>query len=55
MEKKEKFDFEAFEKSDTLRLKQGERLLGKEGVLTTLLRDFLEKARWFPKYRFRLP
>lgn len=44
MEKKEKFDFEAFKKSAAQRLKQGESLLGKEGVLTPLLRDFLEEA-----------
>lgn len=41
---KEKFDFENFKKTAAQRLKQGESLLGKEGVLTPLLKDFLEEA-----------
>lgn len=38
------FDFEAFKKDAAIRLKKGESLLGKEGVLTPLLKDFLEEA-----------
>lgn len=41
---KEKFDFESFKKTAAQRLKQGDSLLGKEGVLTPLLKDFLEEA-----------
>jgi transposase-like protein len=44
MENKEKFDFENFKKTAALRLKKGESLLGREGVLTPLLKDFLEEA-----------
>jgi putative transposase len=38
------FDFDAFKKSASSRLKQGDSLLGKEGVLTPLLKEFLEEA-----------
>jgi putative transposase len=44
MENKGKFDFDAFKKTAAQRLKQGDSLLGKEGVLTPLLKDFLEEA-----------
>lgn len=46
MEKEEKqsFDFDAFKKQAASRLKSGETLLGKDGVFTPLLRDFLEEA-----------
>ena len=43
MEKK-KFDYEAFKKDASKRLKNGESLLGKDGVFTTILRDFLEAS-----------
>lgn len=43
MEKKP-FDFEAFKKEAASRLKSGDTLLGKEGVLTPLLKEFLEEA-----------
>jgi transposase-like protein len=44
MEKQEKqpFDFEAFKKKAAERIKKGDELLGKEGVLTPLLKEFLE-------------
>ena len=41
---KQQFDFGAFKKSAAERLKQGDSLLGKEGVLTPLLKEFLEEA-----------
>jgi transposase-like protein len=41
---KQAFDFDAFKKSAASRLKQGDSLLGKEGVLTPLLKEFLEEA-----------
>lgn len=46
MEKEEKqpFDFDAFKKQAASRLKSGETLLGRDGVFTPLLRDFLEEA-----------
>jgi transposase-like protein len=37
-----KFDYEKFKKEAAQRLKNGESLLGKEGVFTNLLKDFLE-------------
>ena len=40
----EKFNFEEFEQSSIERLKRGEALLGKDGILTPLLKQFLEKA-----------
>lgn len=43
MEKKG-FDFEAFKKGAQARLKKGDSLLGKEGVLTPLLKEFLEEG-----------
>lgn len=43
MEKKS-FDFEAFKKDASARLKKGDSLLGKEGVLTPLLKEFLEES-----------
>ncbi len=43
MEKKN-FDFESFKKQATSRLKNGESLLGKDGVLTPLLKEFLKGA-----------
>lgn len=42
--RKDKFDFETFKKTAAHRLKQGDSLLGREGVLTPLLKDFLEEA-----------
>ena len=46
MEKENKpaFDFEAFKKQAAARLKKGETLLGKEGVFTPLIKEFLEEA-----------
>lgn len=46
MEKQEKqsFDFEAFKKQAAERIKKGDTLLGKEGVLTPLLKEFLEAS-----------
>lgn len=41
---KQGFDFEAFKKAATARLKKGDSLLGKEGVFTPLLKEFLEEA-----------
>lgn len=41
---KQTFDFEAFKKQATSRLKKGETLLGKDGVFTPLLKEFLEEA-----------
>jgi transposase-like protein len=41
---KEKFNYEEFEKASIERLKKGDALLGKEGILTPLLKQFLEKA-----------
>lgn len=38
------FDFEAFKKQAAARLKKGESLLGKEGVFTPLIKEFLEEA-----------
>ncbi|MDF9796259.1 transposase-like protein [Catalinimonas alkaloidigena] len=38
------FDFNEFEKEAIKSLKDGQGLLGKEGVLTPLLKRFLEKA-----------
>jgi len=39
-----KFDFEGFEEEAIKRLERGDSLLGKGGVLTPLLKRFLEKA-----------
>jgi putative transposase len=41
---KQSFDFEAFKKQAATRLKSGESLLGKDGVFTPLLKEFLEEA-----------
>lgn len=41
---KQSFDFEAFKKQAAVRLKNGETLLGKDGVFTPLLKEFLEEA-----------
>lgn len=41
---KQNFDFEAFKKQAATRLKKGDTLLGKEGVLTPLLKEFLKGA-----------
>lgn len=41
---KQTFDFEAFKKQAATRLKNGETLLGKDGVFTPLLKEFLEEA-----------
>lgn len=41
---KQKFDFEAFKKEAAERLKKGGTVLGKEGVFTPLLKEFLEEA-----------
>ena len=40
----DKFNFDKFEESAIQNLKDGQGLLGKEGVLTPLLKRFLEKA-----------
>lgn len=40
----DKFDFNQFEEAAIQQLKDGQGLLGKEGVLTPLLKRFLEKA-----------
>lgn len=42
--KKQNFDYEAFMKEGAERLKNGETLLGKDGLLTPLIRDFLEES-----------
>jgi len=42
--KKQNFDFESFKKDAAARLKKGDGLLGKDGLLTPLLKDFLEEA-----------
>jgi transposase-like protein len=41
---KETFDFAAFKKQAASRLRNGESLLGKDGVFTPLLKEFLEGA-----------
>ena len=41
---KDKFDYESFKKRAASRLKNGETLLGKDGVFTPLLKEFLEEA-----------
>jgi putative transposase len=41
---KQQFDFKSFKKDARSRLKKGDSLLGKEGVLPPLLREFLEEA-----------
>jgi putative transposase len=41
---KQNFDFEAFKKQAASRLKNGDTLLGNDGVLTPLLKEFLEGA-----------
>lgn len=41
---KENFDFEKFQAEAIERLKKGEALLGKDGIMTPLLKQFLEKA-----------
>lgn len=43
-ENKSAFDFEAFKKQAAARLKKGETLLGKDGVFTPLIKEFLEEA-----------
>lgn len=44
MKEKSAFDFEQFKKQAASRLKKGESLLGKDGVFTPLLKEFLEEA-----------
>ncbi len=44
MAKSEKFDFERFKKEAAERLKAGGDLLGTDGVLTPLLKEFLEES-----------
>ncbi len=41
---KEKFDFASFQAKAIERLKNGEPLLGKDGIMTPLLKQFLESA-----------
>lgn len=41
---RENFDFESFKKQAAAKLKAGGSLLGKEGVLTLLLKEFLEQS-----------
>jgi len=43
-ENKPAFDFEAFKKQAAARLKKGETLLGKKGIFTPLIKEFLEEA-----------
>ena len=38
---KQGFDFEAFKKEAAARLKKGETLLGRDGVFTPLMKEFL--------------
>ena len=40
----DKFDFDDFEKEAISRLKSGEELTGKDGILTPLVKKILEKA-----------
>jgi len=42
--RKEKFDFEGFKAHAQTRLKAGDSLLGKEGILTPLLKEFLDES-----------
>ncbi|MCB9344165.1 MAG: IS256 family transposase [Lewinellaceae bacterium] len=44
MTKSEKFDYERFKKEAAERLKAGDDLLGTDGVLTPLLKEFLEES-----------
>jgi putative transposase len=44
MAKREKFDFEEFQRKATERIKSGSPLLGTDGVFTPLLKEFLEAA-----------
>ena len=44
MAKSENFDFEAFQKTATDRIRSGSPLLGTDGVFTPLLKAFLESA-----------
>ncbi|MFN4286752.1 MAG: transposase, partial [Lacibacter sp.] len=44
MTEKQSFDFEAFKKQAASRLKKGDTLLGKDGVFTPLLKQFMEEA-----------
>ena len=44
MAEREKFDFEAFQKLATSRIRSGAPLLGNDGVFTPLLKEFLESA-----------
>ncbi|HEX5025591.1 MAG TPA: IS256 family transposase [Agriterribacter sp.] len=41
---KQTFDFEAFKKEAASRLKKGETLLGRDGVFTPLLKEFLDEV-----------
>lgn len=42
--KKDNFDFEQFKKTAAAKLKSGGSLLGKEGILTPLIKEFLEES-----------
>lgn len=42
---RENFDFESFKKQAAAKLKAGGSLLGREGVLTPLLKEFLEQSQ----------
>ena len=44
MKKKEHFDFDKFKKQAQEQLKQGGSLLGTDGVLTPLIKEFLEES-----------
>lgn len=44
MSHQEKFDFDKFKEEAQKRLKEGNSLLGKEGVLTPLIKQFLEES-----------
>jgi putative transposase len=41
---KQTFDFEAFKKQAADRLRAGDTFFGKDGVLTPLLKEFVEEA-----------
>lgn len=44
MKKKKSFDFDRFKEEAISKLKSGEDLLGSDGVLTPLLKEFLEES-----------
>ncbi|NRB61723.1 MAG: transposase, partial [Saprospiraceae bacterium] len=44
MKKKKSFDFDKFKEEALSKLKSGEELLGSDGVLTPLIKEFLEES-----------